>query len=155
MDQVGLKLRLEGLWWCFTAVAVIAVLLPVWMCTRDYPFYTANALYIIIAITFSRYTFLLRQTFLAPLFWPKLVIMALAAIVVFILITSLGDFSNYLDEKGLQTIVDHLPVKQQFGVMRYIKGEMVFFGVASIGSAIILPLRMLISVWRMRNTGQV
>ena len=155
MKSSHLRRRLELLWWGFTIIAVVAVLLPIWLQTPSYPFYLPNAGYIIIFITFARYAFLLKHTFIARMLWPKLLVLAGSVIVVFILIMSLGDFSNYLEEKGLQTIVGHLPVSRQFSLMRYIQSEMIFFGIASVISAIVLPVRMLISIFRMYNHGTV
>jgi hypothetical protein len=68
---------------------------------------------------------------------------------------SLGDFTNYLTEVGLQTLVSELPVAAQYSVMRYIQGEMLFFGIASAVSAIVLPLRLFVSIFRMYNHGTV
>lgn len=155
MSQQKLKLKLEFIWWGFTLIVVAGVLIPVWLKTEHYPFYLENALYIVIAITFTRYAFLLRHTFIARMFWPKFVIIALTAILVFVLATSLGDFTNYIDEVGLQTLVDHHPVNTQYSVIKYIRSEMVFFGVLSILGSIALCLRMIISIWRMHNTGKV
>ncbi len=151
MNATQLRRKLELIWWGFTLIAISAVLLPIWLQTHDYPFYFPNALYIVIFITFTRYTFFLKHTFIAKMLWPKLLILAGSTIVTFIIIMSLGDFSNYLEEKGLQTVVDHLPLARQYPLLRYIQGEMIFFGVASALSAIILPLRMLISIFRMYN----
>jgi hypothetical protein len=68
---------------------------------------------------------------------------------------SLGDFTNYLDEVGLQTLVTDLPIDRQYSVMRYVQGEMLLFGIASAVSAITLSLRMCISIFRMYNHGTV
>jgi hypothetical protein len=155
MDSTVLRRKLEIIWWGFTLLAVLAVLLPIRLQTKHYPFYLPNALYIVVFITFTRYAFFLKHTFIARMFWPKFLILAGSAIVTFLLIMSLGDFSNYLEEKGLQMIVGHLPVENQYHVMRYIQGEMIFFGVASILSAIVLPFRMLVSIFRMYNHGTV
>ena len=155
MNDKHLRLRLEFLWWGFTAVLVVAVLLPIYLGTHRYPFYVANALYVIFAVTFARYTFFLKHTFLARLFWVKFLIIAGNAILLFVLTTSLGDFTTYMDEKGLQTLVDHLPVKRQYSLVGYIRGEMVFFGVASIVGAMFLAFRMLVSIWRQYNHGTV
>jgi len=69
--------------------------------------------------------------------------------------TALSDFHNFLDEQGLQTLVEHLNVKTQTRLMNYMKSEMIFFGVGAIISGLILPFRMLISLWRVRNRGTV
>ena len=49
----------------------------------------------------------------------------------------------------------HLHVTKQTSLINYIKNEMIFFGVGSIITGIILPFRMIISLWRMRNKGTV
>jgi hypothetical protein len=153
MHANHLRRRLEILWWLFTLILVIIVMLPIYLNTHNFPFYLPNILYIVIFVTFARYTFLLRYTLIAKTFWPKFLILAGSAILTFVLIMSLGDFSNYLEEKGLQTLVDHHPVKKQYSVMRYIQKEMIFFGVASALSAVVLPMRMLLSIFRMYNHG--
>jgi len=155
MNIGPLRRKLELIWWGFTLVAVSLVLLPIRLQTPDYPFYLPNALYIVIFITFARYTFFLKHTFIARMLWPKLLILAGSIILVFILIMSLGDFSNFLSEEGLQTVVGNLTVPRQYALMRYIQSEMIFFGVASVMSAIALPVRMLISIFRMHNQGTI
>lgn len=155
MESIKLRRKLEWIWWGFTLLVVIITLLPIWLNTHDFPFYFANTLYIVAFITFTRYAFFLKHTFIAHLFWPKFIILAGGAITVFLLLMSLGDFSNYLEEKGLQTIVDHLRVDKQYPMIRYIQGEMIFFGVASAMSSIAISIRMLISIYRMYNHGTV
>ena len=80
---------------------------------------------------------------------------AIAAIMFFVMSTAMSDFNNFLEEKGLQTLVTHLHVEAQSNVINYIKSEMIFFGVGSVIAGIILPFRMLISLWRMKNRGTV
>ena len=155
MDTGQLRRKLEMIWWGFTLIAVLAVLLPIALQTQSYPFYVPNAAYIVIFITFTRYAFFLKHTFIANMLWLKLLIMGAGAITVFIIIMSLGDFSNYLEEQGLQTLVADLSISRQYSLMRYIQSEMLFFGVASAVSAVLLPLRMLISIFRMYNHGTV
>jgi hypothetical protein len=65
MEASKLKGRLELIWWTFTILAVVAVLLPIRLQTQGYPFYLANAIYVVIFITFSRYAFFLKHTFIA------------------------------------------------------------------------------------------
>lgn len=149
------KLRIEATWWLFTVFLVAVILYPVWRYVPAYPFYPENVFFIVTFVTFTRYAFLLRHTFLAPLKWLKVAIIALAAILFFVMTTGLSDFHNFLEVKGLQTLVTHLHVNEQTRCINYIKNEMVFFGVGSIISGLLLPLRMIISLWRMRNRGSV
>jgi hypothetical protein len=84
-----------------------------------------------------------------------MVVIAISTILVFILITSVGNFNGYLKEEGLQGLLDHLPFNQQLSMLRYMKNEMTFFGVMAVVSATLLPIRLVISLWRTKNTGKV
>ena len=149
------KLTLELLWWAFTGILILIVLFPIWDEDIPYPFYGQNSLFIILFVTFSRYIFLLPITFIARLKWVKVAIIAVATIFIFIMSTYLGDFRSFMDEQGLQTLVTHLHVTKQTRLINYIRDEMVFFGVGSIITGILLPIRMIISLWRVRNKGTV
>ena len=149
------KLKVELIWWVFTILLICIVLLPVWRNAPDFPFFPENIFFIAAAVTFTRYIFLLRTTLIARTKWIKAIIIGVAAILFFVMTTGLSDFHNFLEERGLQTIVTHLDVEKQTSVIRYIQREMIFFGVASILAGIVLPLRMIISLWRMRNRGTV
>ena len=71
------------------------------------------------------------------------------------LVDSLTEFQLYADEKGLQTFLDHLSADTLQSLRKYIGTEYIFFGTAAIISAIIFPIRLLVSVWRVRNRGTV
>jgi hypothetical protein len=149
------KSVLELLWWIFTGLVIVIVLFPIWENVPKYPFFIQNAFFIVALITFSRYIFLLPITFIARMKWIKVFIIAAAVLFFFVMSTALSDFRNFLDEKGLQTLVSHLHVTEQTRLIHYMKNEMIFFGVGSIIAGIILPMRMITSLWRMRNKGTV
>jgi len=149
------KLKVEALWWIFTFVLAISVLVPIWLKAPRFPFFFQNTILIACFVTFTRYIFLLPITLIARQKWIKVFIIAVAAILFFVMTTALSDFHNFLEEEGLQTLVGHLHVKQQARMMDYMKSEMIFFGVGSIISGVILPFRMVISLWRVRNRGTV
>ncbi len=151
-EQSRLRIKLELMWWVFTAILVMAVLAPVYLNKLTYPFYVSNVLFIVIFVTVTRYIFLLKHTWLARMKWLKIGITVASVIVIFMLTMSLFDFNNYLDDVGLQELVAHLPADDQYYIMRYIQREVIFFGVGGIVAMIILPVRMLISLRRMRNT---
>ena len=149
------KIIVEVMWWLFTFILVIIVLLPIYLKVPLFPFYYQNILLITCFVTFTRYIFLLPTTLIARKKWIKVFIIAISAILFFIMTTALGDFRNFFDEEGLQTLVGDMNVKEQTRMMHYMKSEMVFFGVGSIIAGILLPFRMIISLWRMRNRGTV
>ena len=149
------KIKVELIWWLFTFMLVVLVLIPIRINAPLFPFFFQNTILIVAFVTFTRYIFLLPITLIAREKWIKVFIIAISAILFFILTTAIGDFRNFLEEEGLQTLVEHLHVEQQTRIMEYMKSEMLFFGVGSIISGVILPFRMVISLWRVRNRGTV
>ena len=146
---------LEAIWWLFTLLLVMLILWPVWKNVPEYPFFAENIYFIVAFVTFTRLIFLLHMTFIGYMKWIKIFVIAVAAIMFFVMTTGLSDFHNFLNERGLQTLVTHLHVEDQTRMMEYIKSEMVFFGVGSIIAGIALPIRMIVSLWRMKNRGTV
>ena len=149
------KLTVEILWWVFTMVFVCVIMWPIWRDVPGFPFTFQNILLIVFFVTFTRYIFFLHLTLIARKKWIKVAIIAWAGLFFFITATAMIDFRNFMDEKGLQTLVSHLEVEDQTRRMKYIKQEMIFFGVGSIITGILLPMRMIRSLWRMKNTGRI
>jgi hypothetical protein len=101
------------------------------------------------------YLFKLKKTPFSHMLVFKLVI-------IFITIPSLvyqmdwmSMFQEFKDEGILLTLVEDLPFSEQKGIRKYIENEYVFFGVGSILTSFLLPFRMLMSIWRVRNRGTV
>ncbi len=149
------KAQLELYFWLFTAVLAAGVLLPILTRLPDYPFLFVNIIYIIVAVTMTRYIFLLEHTFLAYRQRLKVVVFFLFIPLVFYLIQELNYFQTFLDEEGQEAIVGRLPFDQRGSMLTYIRSEIILFGVAAVISTIVLGFRLLISVWRLRNRGKV
>ena len=150
--QNRLKLRLELMWWIFTAILTAAVLAPIYINKLTFPYYISNIVFIVVFVTVTRYVFFLKHTWLVRMKWLKIGIVVGSVILIFILTTTMSDFNNYLDEVGLNEVVQNLAVDKQYPMIRYIQREVIFFGVGSIVAMIVLPVRMLISLRRMRHT---
>jgi len=149
------KAQLELYFWILTAVVATGVLLPILTRLPDYPFFFANIVYIVVAITMTRYLFLLRHTFLARQQTLKVVLFFLFIPLVFYLVQELNYFQTFLDEEGPEAIVGRLPFDQRESMLTYIRSEMILFGVASVISTVVLGFRLLLSVWLLRNRGKV
>jgi len=150
--QNQLKLKLELLWWVFTAILVMAVLAPIYINKLTFPFYFSNVVFIVVFVTVTRYVFLLKHTWLVEFKWLKIALTLGSVILIFILSTSMIDFNNYLEDVGLQEVVKDLPVEKQYRMIRYIQREVIFFGVGGIVAMIILPFKMLRSLRRRQHT---
>lgn len=149
------KMQLEFYFWVLTLVVAVGILLPILSTLPDYRFLLPNIVYIVVAITMTRYLFLLKHTFLAKRQVLKVAISLLCIPLLFYLVQALNGFQTFLDEEGPEAIVGPLAYSSRSGLMTYIRSEMLLFGVASIISAFVLPFRLILSVWRTRNRGTV
>jgi len=120
-----------------------------------YPFLISNLVFIVVFITLTRYAFLLEHTILAKAQLIKVGIVLISVPIIFLLIEGLSNFQNYLDEEGLDKFLPLMNIDSQQGMINYIKSEMLFFGVGAIIIAILFPIRMVISIWRNRNTNKI
>ena len=151
MSKSYYKGLLEGVWWLFTLIAVVVILMPIYFGTTGYPFYFLNALYIVVFITLARYIFQLKHTFIAKAQLLKLGLFFLSPIFIFYLVQELNLFQTFLDEQGLEAITGKASYSYQQGIMKYIYSEMMLFGIGSIMSTIIFAFRLILSIWRVHN----
>ena len=154
-QKIRLAVQLELLWWMLSILAAGVILFPIWDMAPDYPFWGYNILYILLFISYTRYIFQLRHTWLAKMFWIKLLFIFTAVPVTFLLIEGINTFQVYLDEKGIGDFLGHLPFNEQKPLGTYIRTEMIFFGTGAVLASIAWPIRLIISIWRVRNRGTV
>jgi len=148
------KIVFELIWWVITALIVALILLPIYLNIGDsYPFYQDNILIIVIAVTFIRYIFLLKHHWLVVSNWVKAVFIFIPIPIFFYLLGVQFDFQGLVDHEGITSILQKLNVKQQNSIGLYIKTEMSFFWAAALISNALLPIRMIISIWRKINKG--
>ncbi len=156
--DLKLKLTLEAFWWIATAIIILVVLLPIFQTFKIHPFLKSNILFILVFITFTRYIFLLKNTFLARIRPIKILLIVACLPLTFYLISLVYDLQMFLDENGKQALMipeymkDGLTAKKQENVINYMRSEMLFFGVGSIITSMLMPLRMILSIWRTYNT---
>jgi hypothetical protein len=153
-QRLRIVLRFELLWWAFTLLAVAVILAPVAYGAQGYPFWADNILFIVSFITLSRHIFLLQHTFLANTRYPKAVLIFASIPFIFYLIQQLNGFQTFLDENGPEALVGFLSIEKTIAISGYVRTQMVLFAVGAIISAVILPFRMLVSIWRLWNLGK-
>jgi hypothetical protein len=149
------KHYLELIWWVITVLITIAVLFPIYSSLPSYRFGWINIIYIVSFITVSRYIFLLQHTFLARIEYLKVILIFLCIPAVFLLVQELNLFQTYIDEEGVDALVGSLPYDKRDSMIAYIRNQMFFFGIGSIVSCVLLPFRLILSIWRGRNRGTV
>jgi len=67
--------------------------------------------------------------------------------------TAMNDFIDYYQSFGIYKSLEKLDLDKQYFLGDYIQNQYLFFGVAALVSSIIIPFRMLISVFRVYNKG--
>lgn len=153
--QQNLHLKLELIWWLFTIILAGGVLYPIINKVEPYPFLLMNIVFIIVFITFTRYIFLLRHTFIAKKQLLKVILMICCLPLGLYIINCINFFQTYIDERGIDAIVGSLPLSQREPMMNYIRTLLLFFGVGAIIATVIFAIRLMISVWRFRNRGTI
>lgn len=137
----------ELLWWAFTLVLAGLILTPVYNAIPEFPFFLPNFIYIVVAITLTRYLFLLRISWLRD----HLVWQAGLSFLLIPLVFWMGQYFNYfitfLDEQNPDVFVKHLPEATATIMDTYLNAEYRFFGVWAIAAAVIMPFRLLYNVW--------
>ena len=144
-------LAIEGISLLMTAVVVVVVMYPIWTQFPEFKFQWTNVLYIIAFLTFTRYTFLLRYTFLAKAQNVKIGFILLTLIIILGLVTQIQDFNVWIDAGDPERLMPLVPQSKRDGLLNYIKSEFLFFAVGAVVASTFLAGRLLMSVWRTRN----
>lgn len=139
----------------FASVLAILVILPLTNKQIDYLFFVENVVFIFTFVLATRYLFFLKFSFLAKQQEIKVGLFFLFIPFIFYLFSSLHGFRTFLEEEGMYYPMRNLPALKAKELGNYMYNEMVFFGSGAIVASIILPFRLIISVWTLKNRGRV
>lgn len=146
----------EIIWWLITFVICLLFLFPIYAeLGASYLFYLDNIIFIGLFITGFRFIFFTKYHWFASYNRVKLVYVFLSIPILMYLIGSLWDFQNYLDEYGMYSMMEDLQIDKQRSLSRYIKTEMIFTWIGATISFIILPFKMLRSIWILKNRNKL
>jgi hypothetical protein len=147
------QISLEVTWWAFTLVLAALVLAPIYVNLPEFPFFFPNFIYVLAAITLTRYLFFLHISWLRD----KLILQGAISIALIPLIFFMGQYFNYFitffDENGPDILIKNLPDDIGRIMDTYMHAEYRFFGVWAIIAAVITPFRLLINVWKRYRVG--
>ena len=148
--------KMEAIWWLVTAVILALVMAPIFFnIGANYPFYIPNILFIVVFVTFTRYIFLLKYSLFSHTTWIKAVLVFLPIPIFLYFIDAMYDFQRFLDEEGMISVMGSLSADTQYQLAKYVQYENLFFGTGAILTCILFPMRMIVSMWRVRNRGTV
>lgn len=126
---------------------------PIYSNELDYPFYLNNFVFILTPIFFLRYIFFIKFTFIENTLIPKLLFIPLAIVLIIYSYRGFNEFVNFYNDNGIFYSLEKFDLKKQDFLSTYINRQYIFFAVLSMIVSIIMPFRMLISVWRVYNKG--
>ena len=146
-------MRLELLWWLATALVLAIILVPIYLNIPYFDFYIFNIVYIIVFVTFTRYVFLIKYSWFKKSLWPKVIMALICPLMILIMMDGMNQFQLFLDEKGIEALMKDVPNEKWDSFYNFIRAEYLLFGVGAVIISVIFPIRMIISVWRTRNSG--
>ena len=100
------KILLEAIWWVVTAVIVTVVMYPIWTNFPAYKFNGVNIATIVLFVTFARYTFFLKYTFLATWQYAKIGFVLVTIAIVATLMTQIQSFNVWIDGGDPDILLD-------------------------------------------------
>jgi hypothetical protein len=149
------KIKLELVWWVVTAVILTTLMFPIWKDFSTFPFHNTLIVFILCFITFTRYGFLLKHTFLAEWERGKIIFVLFTLAIVGLLAFQIQDFNVWYDNGDPDQLLRVSSSKHKGDLLTYIKSTFLFFAIGGMISAIFLGVRLLVSIWRLRNRGKV
>ena len=145
----------ELTWWAFTLVLAGLVLLPLYSTVPNFPFFVPNFVYVVVAVTVTRYLFLLEVSWLRD----RVVVGALLALalipLIFYMVQAFNAFIIYFDERGPDALIRGLEPETGLTMDKYMHAEYRFFGVWAVVASAIMPFRIVYNAWvRYRARGR-
>lgn len=142
---------LELIWLVATVILVILVIMPIRSEIYGFPFEKPNIFFIMVFITLIRWLIFLPNTPFAKVQIIKGIIGIGAIWVGLYALRQFSLFQNFIDDKGVESITQHLPEARQIALHKYIISEYIFFAAGTMIICVMMPFRMLISIWRTHN----
>lgn len=137
----------ELLWLSFAVVLAALVLLPIYTTLPAFPYFTPNFVYVIVAVTLTRYLFLLDVSWLRDRLAVQGGFSLLLILLIFWMVQYMNYFIVYFDEQGPDVLTKTMEREDAKLILGYLHQEYRFFGTWAIIAAVILPFRLLYNVW--------
>jgi hypothetical protein len=143
----------EFIWWAFTLVLAGLVLLPIYTQLPGFEHLVPNFLYILVAITLTRYLFFLDISWLRDHLLVQGAFSILLLPAIFAMVQYLNSFILFFDEQGPDVLIQHLDKRTGDIMNSFLKAEYRFFSIWAIVAATVMPFRLLYNVWKRYGAG--
>ncbi len=155
MNLFSKSILVECVWCLGSLLTALLFLLPIRMYPVNYPFWYSNFFFILLSCTYGRWIFLWKYVPYAWSMKTKAALILLVAFSFFYGFQLFYEFRAYLNEIGIQDLVDPLEQADQYSLSTYVRTEMVFWATCFLISAAIAPLRLFWSIWTQYNRNEV
>lgn len=151
------KFLMELVWWMLTGVVAWMVARPLWSEFIRYEFIHELILFIVIFITYARYLFLLKYTFLSHFQVGKFILIFASIPLTFYLIDWFFGYQDFLEKQseGMEEYQIYFRADMTFTehgeVIKYLSKVYSFFALSAIIVVVMSPFRLLLSFWRVYN----
>ena len=153
--RTGVRLTYELIWWAFALILATLVVLPLYSTVPQFPYFLPNFVYVVVAVTLTRYLFFLKISWLRDRFYVQGALMFLLVPLVFWMVQYFNYFIIYFDEQGPDVLIRHLDTETGRIINGYVHAEYRFFGVWAIMASAVMPFRLLLNIWRRYQTTMV
>lgn len=114
-------------------------------CGDRFPAYVENIACIVIAVTFTRYIFLLKYHWFDVHKTLKIILAFSVIPILFYIVDAHYEFQRFLDEEGVDAM---LLIGGNPAVAKYAENEFIFFWAWAMISSFALPIKIIRSIWR-------
>lgn len=139
----------EVLWLLISIILITIIVLPIYWHNVDFQYWALLIGSFMILIYFLRLIFLLKFTFIKDNIWIQAIIILSCLPLFFIVYNSMHGFQAHLDHGDLNNILDGYGLDTRRFLYNYIRNAVLFGAIGAILTILILPFRMLISIWKL------
>ena len=143
--------RLEFLFLILAAAFALILVFPIYYAGVDFPFLIKNIIIIFIGVILFKHIFFLKYSWINKYQKLKIALIPLSVPLVIILVRTLNGFTTFIDEMPMADLMPELDYERQKFFSQYIRIEYIAVCVVAIAASIILPFKLLVSIWREVN----
>ncbi|MBK9270669.1 MAG: hypothetical protein IPM48_03660 [Saprospiraceae bacterium] len=148
-------LRSELSWYFISLLFCVVILFPIYYFKVEYDFWVGNVIAVFGLSVLLRWIFLWSYTPFAWWLYFKVVLAFLMIPLFFYTIDSFAGFKDFINEVGFPEILQHVEGPDQFALAKYIQNQMTFFSVSFMMCILIIPFKMIWSIWKQLNRNEV
>lgn len=145
--------RLEWMWFAASILICALIILLIYdKMGSSYRFYYSNITSILLMLNLTRYIFLFKYTPFARVNWYKFLWIFLPIPLLMWTIDGMIEFQGFLQEEGTFALVKDADSNVSSFWSQFVRSQYIFFGIGTIVTLCLVPIRMIISFWRTTNT---